>query len=97
MASLHEGVFLERSHAEAYVSIFQNQMDDFEEGGQTDNADEGTRKGREICHIRRIFLYASDTHDSYFFLHIWFVYLFNFKLDTITVKIHNGSIAEASI
>ena len=45
MASLHEGVFLERSHAEAYVSIFQSQMDDFEEGGQVDNADEGTGKG----------------------------------------------------
>ena len=32
MASLHEGVFLERAHAEAYVSIFQPQLDDFEQG-----------------------------------------------------------------
>ena len=39
MASLHEGVFLERSHAEAYVSIFQPQMDDFEQGVQTDRED----------------------------------------------------------
>ncbi|XP_053375797.1 uncharacterized protein LOC123534926 isoform X2 [Mercenaria mercenaria] len=30
MASLHEGVFFERSQAEAYISIFQTQMDDFE-------------------------------------------------------------------
>lgn len=30
MASLHEGVFFDRSHAEAYISIFQTQLDDFE-------------------------------------------------------------------
>ena len=30
MASLHEGVFFERSQAEAYISIFQTQLDDFE-------------------------------------------------------------------
>ncbi|XP_060578920.1 uncharacterized protein LOC132735904 isoform X2 [Ruditapes philippinarum] len=30
MASLHDGVFFERSQAEAYISIFQTQLDDFE-------------------------------------------------------------------
>ena len=30
MASLHEGVFFDQAHAEAYVSIFQPQMEDFD-------------------------------------------------------------------
>lgn len=30
MASLHEGVFFDQAHAEAYVSIFQPQLEDFD-------------------------------------------------------------------
>lgn len=40
MASLHDGVFFERSHAEAYISIYQTQMDDFEKA-DTYEAGEG--------------------------------------------------------
>lgn len=33
MACLHEGVFLNRSHAEQYISIFSPQVDPFQNDG----------------------------------------------------------------